>query len=53
MPIVYVVTLNNGKREIVELDTDVQVGDDEDIEGGGAMVVYQTDDCVDGGDANG
>ena len=52
MPIVYVVTLNNGKREVVELDTD-NLGSAEDIDGGSAMAVYQTDDCVDGGDANG
>lgn len=53
MPIVYVVTLENGKRQVVELDTDNLGGDEEDVEGGSAMAVYQTDDCVDGGDANG
>lgn len=52
MPTVYVVTLNNGKRQVVELDTD-NSENEEDVEGGSAMVVYQTDDCVDGGDANG
>lgn len=50
MPIVYAVVLENGKRKIVEIDTEAN---EEDVEGGGAMVVYQTDDCVDGGDANG
>lgn len=53
MPVVQVVTLEDGKKKVVELDTDNIGGDDEDIEGGSAMVVYQTDDCVDGGDANG
>ncbi len=52
MPLVYVVTLENGKRKVVELDTD-NIGDEEDVEGGSAMAIYQTDDCVDGGDANG
>ena len=52
MPIVYVVSLENGKRKVVELDTD-SLGSQEDIDGGNANAVYQTDDCIDGGDANG
>lgn len=55
MPIVYVVTLEDGKRKVVELDTD-NLGSAtscDDIDGGNAMEVYQTDDCIDGGDANG
>lgn len=52
MPIVYVVSLTNGKREIVPIDTDA-LGNEENVDGGGANAVYQTDDCIDGGDANG
>lgn len=53
MPIIYVVTLNNGKREVVELDTDNLGSSDNNIDGGSASAVYQPDDCIDGGDANG
>ena len=45
---VKVVTLENGKKKLITIDPET-----EDVEGGTAMAVYQTDDCIDGGDANG
>lgn len=54
MPLVQIVTLENGKRKVIEFDTDSQgVQSCDDIDGGNAMEVYQVDDCIDGGDANG
>lgn len=48
MPEIEVITLEDGKKKVITIDPET-----EDVEGGTADAVYQTDDCIDGGDANG